>query len=163
MAVVVLVGALAVGGCGNGGSTPDADPAEPGVAAATAASPSTPPAETHSAPTTDGSAACEGFFDGDESLLDRTLETVLAAAESLDEPLAREMAQIAEEIDDLLEIAPTDVSSPLRQIQLPFNQVADALRAGGGQLTINTASARDGIPALMEACLNYDYRMNQDS
>jgi hypothetical protein len=69
------------------------------------------------------------------------------------------MLAINAELEGLIAIAPSSMSTYLRTTQLPFKQVSDAVSTGGA-LTLNTGGVRDAALPLLTACGEAGYRAN---
>ncbi|MEU3270569.1 hypothetical protein ABZ639_06965 [Saccharomonospora sp. NPDC006951] len=65
-----------------------------------------------------------------------------------------------DELALIITSGPPEVASHLRATQLPFRQVADAVEGGGGQLTIDTGVATDGVVGIIDACSSAGYHVN---
>ena len=159
----VLAGAVltlvALVGCGGGATGVSASPSEsrsePSVTSTPSAGPTSPPPR-------DALAACELFIgDGGEAslMMKRVPDALTSIGPTLDTYTAQVMAGIGRQIDEAIAVAPADIAAHLRSVQIPFQQAADALAAGGGPVTLNTGAARDAIPPLMAACADAGYQI----
>ena len=160
----VLAGAVltlvALVGCSGGGAGVSASPSEsrsdPSVT-------STPSPDPTSPPPRDALAACEAFIGdaGEASLMQRVPDALTSVGPTLDTYTAQVMAGIGRLIDEAIAVAPADIAAHLRSVQIPFQQAADALAAGGGggPITLNTGAARDAIPPLLAACADAGYKI----
>jgi hypothetical protein len=153
LTLVVLVG------CGGGAVGVSASPAE---SQADPSATSTPAPDPTSPPPRDALAACEAFIGdaGEASLMQRVPDALTSIGPTLDTYTAQVMAGIGRQIDEAIAVAPADIAAHLRSVQIPFQQAADALAAGGGggPITLNTGAARDAIPPLLAACADAGYK-----
>lgn len=116
-------------------------------------------------PSTNPEAACAGYFFGPDgfTLEERVRDAVLDIGPAMDGDDAQIMIGIGERIEELIAMSPPDMARALRKIQTPFTQVADYVRAGGGKdLTLDTGEVRDGVPLLMEACVDHGFTVDGD-
>jgi hypothetical protein len=148
---------VALVGCGSGVSaSPSESRSEPSVTSTPAPDPTSPPPR-------DALAACESFIGdaGEASLMQRVPDALTSIGPTLDTYTAQVMAGIGRQIDEAIAVAPADIAAHLRSVQIPFQQAADALAAGGGggPITLNTGAARDAIPPLLAACADAGYQI----
>ena len=122
---------------------------------------STPSPDPTSPPPRDALAACELFIGdaGEASLMQRVTDALTSIGPTLDTYTAQVMAGIGRLIDEAIAVAPADIAAHLRSVQIPFQQAAYALAAGGGEMTLNTGAARDAIPPLLAACADAGYQI----
>lgn len=109
---------------------------------------------TVSAPTISSYATCEAFLGGGgpESLAARVPTAIQAIGPGVNSAQVRELAEISDELEGVAATAPPGMAASLRSVQVPFRQAEDALAGGGGSLTLDTGSPRDGALAMISAC-----------
>ena len=158
-AVLTLVALAALVGCsgsGTAGVSPSRSESrsEPSVTSTPSPDPTSPPAR-------DALAACEAFIGdaGEASLMQRVPDALTSIGPTLDTYTAQVMAGIGRLIDEAIAVAPAEIAAHLRSVQIPFQQAADALAAGGGEMTLSTGAARDAIPPLLAACADAGYQI----
>jgi hypothetical protein len=91
--------------------------------------------------------------------MQRVTDALTSVGPTLDTYEAQVMAGIGRQIDEAIAVAPADIAAHLRSVQVPFQQAAYALAAGGGEMTLDTGAARDAIPPLLAACADAGYQI----
>jgi hypothetical protein len=106
-------------------------------------------------------AVCRGYIGdgGPTALISRIPDAIVSIQGALTPAQLAEMLAINAELERLIAIAPSNMSTHLRTTQLPFRQVADAV-ATGGALTLGTGGVRDAALPLLAACVDAGYRAN---
>jgi len=157
--VAVLVGVAAsvlLVGCTSGGTTATS------TTTPTTNSSRTSVTTTTARPSASALDTCAGYFGdgGQDTLMWRVPDALSQIGPEMDAATARKLVGIGDELEALIKTAPPDLAVHLRATQLPFQQVADSLRGGGGAVRLDTGAARDAILPLTTACVQAGYRVS---
>lgn len=154
--------ALILAACSSdGGGEPMAATSEPKAAAESVeeTTEAAEPVDEPTAPEKSADAACGAVMNTD--LLERIPESINAIGPDLGAEQLDELLAINAELGEAIEAAPADVAAPLRSLQVPFQQVQDVYDAGGGELSMDTSGVAGDVTALMEACVDHGFTVDQ--
>lgn len=129
------------------------------------------PASSNSAPTTttqptpaqwSAYKVCEKFLGdgGHDSLFWQIPDALTGIGAQMSPDTIDELRTINGQLQNLIDHAPSPLVGPLRTIQTPFAQVAEARESGSsGSITLQTGAVKDGIPELLAACTTTGYQV----
>lgn len=152
-----LAAVLALAACGS------PVPSEAAPEAAEASEPASPSPEPSPEPTEvpEGHAACAAFAEsGDSSLMQRVPGALTGIGDALGGEQLDELLTIHRGLEATAEDAPADLAAALQRLDEPFQEVADVVEAGGGDLNMDTSHVMEDVTDVLELCNGYGYTLN---
>lgn len=157
---VVALTTLAIAAAAGCAAEPESN-ANPTASAVVTSSTPTPSPTPTPTPTKDAIAACSIFGDGgSRSVMQRIPIALTSIGASLTSDQLDELLAINDALTDAIAVAPTDLAGALTSLNVPFQQAADVMDAGGGSLSMDTASVASDVTEVMTLCVGAGYTVS---
>lgn len=117
--------------------------------------------EESAAPDGDALAACALFANGGEqSIMQRIPSSLIGIGAEITSAQIDELIYLNSGLNQAAEQAPPDLADALTTLNEPFQQAADALDSGSGNLTMDTSHVPEDVILVMELCVDAGFQVD---
>lgn len=116
------------------------------------------PEETDT-PEVDDLAACEILLEE----ITIIPELFIDFPETLDDEAAQPYLSVNDNLSRAMLVASPGLKSSVEDLRAPFKEIADVVEGGGGGLTLDTSGLTEDVTAVMAACVDAGYRVDDSA